>query len=442
MPFLKTEVYNMARPPSQKVVTKKYKARLQQEQQQRKMLIIAALIVAAVVVIVILYGVLDQTFLKNRKPVAKVNDTVIRAEEFIKMVKLERQQMNGQAYQYESYKQFFAFDEQNVAYFDNMIQQIQSQMAIPESIGATVLTKMIDTKVIGFYADENGIQVSDQEVQEAIKKDFGYFPNGTPTPVNTSTPFSTATLSPTQYALVTATPTVTPVEETTDPEVETPSEEVIEPTPTEETLATATISPSATPYTEDLFQENYKAFVENFEKIGMSEKDILKLYHDQLTSQKVYELITADVATQEEQIWARHILVGTLEEAQDVLTRLENGEDWSVISAEVSTDTSNKDKGGDLGWFGKNAMVAEFESAAYELEIGEISEPVQTNFGFHIIQLLGKEVRPIESNRLDQNKQTLFSEFLTKEKEKYTIEQYDDVWTKIVPDTPAFGDYQ
>jgi parvulin-like peptidyl-prolyl isomerase len=315
-------------------------------------------------------------------------------------------------------------------------------MAIPESIGATVLTKMIDTKVIGFYADENGIQVSDQEVQEAIKKDFGYFPNGTPTPENTSTPFSTATLSPTQYALVTATPTVTPVEETTDPEVETPSEEVIEPTPTEETLATATISPSATPYTEALFQENYKAFVENFEKIGMSEKDILKLYHDQLTSQKVYELITADVATQEEQIWARHILVGTLEEAQDVLTRLENGEDWSVISAEVSTDTSNKDKGGDLGWFGKNAMVAEFETAAYELEIGEISEPVQTNFGFHIIQLLGKEVRPIESNRLDQNKQTLFSEFLTKEKEKYTIEQYDDVWTKIVPDTPAFGDYQ
>jgi parvulin-like peptidyl-prolyl isomerase len=131
-----------------------------------------------------------------------------------------------------------------------------------------------------------------------------------------------------------------------------------------------------------------------------------------------------------------------LEEAEAVLARLNNGEDWSVIAAEVSTDTSNKDQGGDLGWFGKNAMVTEFESAAFKLEIGEISDPVETSFGFHIIQLLGKEVRPIESSQLDQNKQTFFNEWLSNEKAKYTIEQYDDVWTNIVPNTPAFGDFQ
>jgi parvulin-like peptidyl-prolyl isomerase len=76
------------------------------------------------------------------------------------------------------------------------------------------------------------------------------------------------------------------------------------------------------------------------------------------------------------------------------------------------------------------------------LEIGEISDPVETSFGFHIIQLLGKEVRPIESSQLDQNKQTFFNEWLSNEKAKYTIEQYDDVWTNIVPNTPAFGDFQ
>jgi len=438
----------MARSPSNKIVSKKHKARLQQEQQQRKMLIIASIIIVAIVLIVLAYGILDQTILKSQKPVAKVGNTVIRSDEFIKMVKLERQQMNGQAYQYESYKQFFGFDEQNSAYFDSLIQQIQSQMAVPETVGATVLTSMIDSKVIGFYAEENGIDVTEQEIQDAIQRDFGYFPNGTPTPENTSIPFATSTLSPTQYALVTATPTLAPTEEVAATEEASPTQvNTVETEPTaevveDETIATATVVPSPTAYTEDLYLENYKSFVENFGKIGLNEKNIIELYRVQLINQKVYELITADVPTEEEQLWARHILVATVEEAQEVLARLNNGEDWSVIAAEVSTDTSNKDRGGDLGWFGKNAMIAEFETAAYELEIGEISDPVETSFGFHIIQLLGKEVRPIETSKLDQNKQTVFNEWLTKEKEKYTIEQYDDVWTKIVPNTPAFGDYQ
>jgi parvulin-like peptidyl-prolyl isomerase len=307
---------------------------------------------------------------------------------------------------------------------------------------------MIDSKVIGFYAAENGIDITEQEIQEAIQRDFGYFPNGTPTPENTSVPYATSTLSPTQYALVTATPTATPIEEVVESEEESSTEEEVVETEEvvkeaeDESSATPTVIPSPTAYTEDIYQENYKSFVDNFGELGLNEKDILELYRVQLISQKVYELITADVPTEEEQLWARHILVETVEEAEDVLKRLKDGEDWSSIAAEVSTDTSNKDQGGDLGWFGKNAMVTEFETAAFELEVGEISEPVQTSFGFHIIQLLGKEVRPIETSQLDQNKQTFFNKWLSNEKAKYTIEQYDDVWTKIVPNTPVFGDYQ
>jgi len=445
----------MARPPAQKIISQKHKARLQQEQQNRKILIIASIVVFAIILVVIIYGVLDQTIIKSRKPVAKIDNTVIRSDEFIKMVKLERQQMNAQAYQYETYKQFFGFDQQNTAYFDSLIQQIQSQMAVPETVGATVLTNMIDSKVIEFYAEENGISVTDQEIQDALERDFGYFPDGTPTPANTATPFSTATLNPTQYALVTATPIVTPtVEEIsteqnpeesvtpTEENAEAQSTEVVNESQQEEVSATATVIPTPTVYTEDLFQQNYDSFVKNFSDIGMNEKDIKELYRIQLLSQKVFELITADVPTEEEQLWARHILVATKEEADAVLKRLEDGEDWTTLAAELSTDTSNKDSGGDLGWFGKNRMVSEFETAAYQLEIGEISQPVQTTFGFHIIQLLGKEVRPLESSQLDQNKQTLFTEWLTTEKAKYTIEQFDDVWTKIVPNTPAFGDFQ
>jgi foldase protein PrsA len=73
--------------------------------------------------------------------------------------------------------------------------------------------------------------------------------------------------------------------------------------------------------------------------------------------------------------------------AEDVLKRVRAGEDFAKLAKEFSTDTSNKDKGGDLGWFGHGAMVPEFEQAAFALKPGEVSELVQTKFGYHIIKL-------------------------------------------------------
>lgn len=421
----------MTKASKPKTITKKHKARLERDRIQRTRILIVAGVILGIIVLVLAYGVLDQTLLKAQKPVAKVGDQVIRSEEFVKQVKFQRYQLNQQALQYLSFKQLFGSDPNNSAYIDGLIQQIQSQMDNSVSLGGSVLDNMINDILIRNYANENNISVNADEVTEQFQSDFNYYPNGTPTPEITQEPLPTSTLNPTQMALVTATPTAEPTA-TIDPASLTPTADSTTPE------ATTAPFPTATPFTEEAYNTEFQAMVTRFSEIGFSEQDVKDLMQTQLLGQKVYEDITKDIETSEEQVWVRHILVATIEEALKVKERLDAGEDFSAIAAEVSLDTANKDLGGDLGWFGTGVMDPAFEEGAYALSIGEVSSPVQSASGFHIIQLLGKEVRPLSSSQLDQKKQTKFNDWLTSAKESTTIEKYDTVWTAIVPTEPAF----
>lgn len=108
-----------------------------------------------------------------------------------------------------------------------------------------------------------------------------------------------------------------------------------------------------------------------------------------------YEKDVAGYAPPEE-VRARHILVKTKEEAEQVIKDLEAGGDFAAIASEKSLDPGSKVNGGDLGFFTKGQMVPEFENEAFSLAPGEVSKaPVQSQFGFHVLKVEEKRSQPV-----------------------------------------------
>jgi len=142
-----------------------------------------------------------------------------------------------------------------------------------------------------------------------------------------------------------------------------------------------------------------------------------------------------------EQVRAKHILVKEEAQANDILAKVKaNPADFEKLAKEFSQDPSNKDKGGDLDFFGKGAMVPEFEKAAFGAQKGEIVGPVKTDFGYHIIQVTDKKeaVIPkyedveakINKTLLEQKSkplEELYTELRTKEKINIKDEKYKDI---------------
>jgi len=122
------------------------------------------------------------------------------------------------------------------------------------------------------------------------------------------------------------------------------------------------------------------------------------------------EEIQAQYERQGTELNARHILVADEETANKVKKELDECGDFAKLAEEYSTDPGSAANGGSLDWFGTGAMVPEFEDAAYALEVEEISAPVQSQHGFHIIQVMEKrqvEDQPALEDQKDQIRKEL-----------------------------------
>jgi peptidyl-prolyl cis-trans isomerase C len=107
---------------------------------------------------------------------------------------------------------------------------------------------------------------------------------------------------------------------------------------------------------------------------------------------KVYDEAVKQMANEEE-VHARHILVPTEDEAKAIEADLKNGADFATLAKQKSKDPGAAE-GGDLGWFTKDQMVPEFAEVAFKLDKGQISDPVHTQFGWHVIKVEDKRIKP------------------------------------------------
>lgn len=454
--------------------------RREQEEKQTRWLLLGGGIAVGVVILCVIVGLIVGIITKpSRKVVAKVGDEKITLEDFQSKVRMQRSNINSN-YQYmaQLYSMFGMEMDENT----RESYAMQMSDAYKGLLGQQVLSNMVDQRVLAFGADKEGITVSDDEVETYYKSMFAYYPDGTPTAAPTNEPFeATPTVTDEQLAILRYTETPLPTEipaeeevteeaaeetatetvaeeatekveeavETVDEVVETAEETVEETAAEAENLAAETaemvsealeptseptIAPTPTVYTEDMFKQYESVyFANNFFYSKDFFKNELKY---ELLQNKVKEKLKASLSRTADMVWARHILVDTEEEALAALERINNGEEWGDVAAEVSKD-STASSGGDLGWFTQGKMVQAFNDAAFSQEVGTISDPVQTDFGWHLIQVIAHEDHPYTSSEFDTAVDDAYREWLDGYAEQLDITMEENIADKT-PTDPAF----
>jgi len=168
-----------------------------------------------------------------------------------------------------------------------------------------------------------------------------------------------------------------------------------------------------------------KKLIDEVIEVNISEEDIMLFYENNKDQLTIPETVTA-----------RHILVATKEEADDIRPQLIDGADFEELAKEKSIDPSAQQNSGNLGAFTRGQMVEAFEYVAFSTKIGIISQPVQTQFGWHIIEVLDKqnervalfdEVKEkLEDYLINRQQEQGFEQFLTEVLEKAQIEKINN----------------
>ncbi|MGI9253280.1 MAG: peptidylprolyl isomerase, partial [Thermomicrobiales bacterium] len=366
---------------------KKRVSRHEQNLRRERYLRIGMAIALGLLVLVLAAGALNEYYFKPRATLATVNGVSIPRSDYWKARAAD---LNSQAAQYQQFAQFSSPDQ--AGQFEDMARQAIVQ--IPDIWGSTktdpgTLNKMIEDQLYLQGAQKMGLVVTPDEAETWALSQFAPFdaPLLTPVPTPTYIParaeMMTATAASdlaTQQAadLLAGTQAVVDAAGATPVGMETP---------------TAAATPSLAD-TRATAEAGFAEFGQQFFPVGhLNKADYLRLVAmPNLARQQVQNAISADVGQSAPMVEASHILVETKELADKLEADLASGADFAELAKVNSTDTGTAPSGGDLGWFSRDEMVKPFSDVAFALKPGEISAPVETEFGWHIIKV--KETDP------------------------------------------------
>lgn len=367
-----------------------------------------------------------------QQTVVTVNGERITVAQFRERVEFERgiviQQYSTLYSQIQQQASMFGVDVETYLQQDTatrtQLETLQREATFPDALGQRVLDEIVDETLIQQEFNARGLSLNDEQVNYARLQmnatEFallGSVPTETVTPTVTPTPLVSPTPSPTP--LPTNTPTVTPSptvnpEQTAEATAEATSEV------TAEATELATLPPSPTPSREDMIndrEETADIFEEGMRQNDVSQSAINAYYRRQAVRDGVIQTVIGSV-NEALYVNARHILVATEEEANQIIAALNAGESFTLLAQAQSTDTNTATRGGEFSWqpvafFGAfiSPAVGDFVETG---EIGVISAPLQSEDGWHIIQVHARETRPVSGSTAVQIQQALFEAWLVK----------------------------
>lgn len=169
-----------------------------------------------------------------------------------------------------------------------------------------------------------------------------------------------------------------------------------------------------------------EAFQTHLTEIGLTREQFRQELEQELLFSKVLEALTAPLPTAEEQVHLRQILVDSPAIAQEVLARYEAGEELSFLASVHSLDAASRESGGDLGFVPQGVLPTEVEQAAFALELGQVSQPIDTPWGVYIIQVIAREVRELPPEILEGRRLQVYQDWIAELRAAAVIDRFID----------------
>lgn len=412
-------------------------SRAEREAKTQRLVIMSTITVVAIVVVVLAIALVIEFVVTPGQTVATVNGENITVSEFQQRVRLERAVINERLYGL--IEEARPFGEQANQFLSFRLQQEPyatwwNEIQVSDVIGNRVLNNMVEEKLVEQKAAELGITVSEEDVNAQIEQYFEYVE--LPAAGDAEATEEPATATPTPFVSPTPSPepTATPVVE----ETEVATEEVSDVTPVPTSTPAPTLNP--TERTEQFVTSRDLAFANIASNAGVSIEEVRAHFEREALRAKVAEQVTTEaVSGNDSEVKVRHILVATEPEAQDVLAALEAGESFTELARALSLDTGSAANGGEYDWSPASGFVGPFADAVRGAVIGEFVGPVQTEFGYHVIQVRDRREVPMSAPALEQARETEFRAYLTNLRASDDVSvQTFPIWADVVPSEPAF----